>query len=244
MLLERSNIFSELQKQIFSLQGFKSNLIGTDMDMGLGIIQESFPNNTFPLGAIHEFIGLEAGGIAAATGFVSGITSTIMRRGGASIWISTNQKIYPPALKLYGIDPDKIIFVNIRKEKDILWAANEALGCEGLAVVIAELPILSFVDSRKLQLAVEQSRVTGFILRRDPRILETTASFCRWKVNSLPSRVEENMPGVGFPRWNVELIKVRNGKPGNWQIEWKAESFHLDQTGLATSIFDKKRKTG
>jgi protein ImuA len=28
------------------------------------------------------------------------------------------------------------------------------------------------------------------------------------------------MPGVGFPRWEVELLKVRNGEPGKWIIEW------------------------
>jgi protein ImuA len=34
------------------------------------------------------------------------------------------------------------------------------------------------------------------------------------------------MPGVGFPRWNVELLKVRNGQPGNWQVEWMDGRFN------------------
>ncbi len=28
------------------------------------------------------------------------------------------------------------------------------------------------------------------------------------------------MPGVGAPRWKVELLKVRNGLPGAWIVEW------------------------
>jgi protein ImuA len=28
------------------------------------------------------------------------------------------------------------------------------------------------------------------------------------------------LPGIGFPRWQVELLKVRSGKPGSWQLEW------------------------
>ena len=28
------------------------------------------------------------------------------------------------------------------------------------------------------------------------------------------------MPGVGMPRWKVELLKVRNGVPGEWIVEW------------------------
>jgi protein ImuA len=37
--------------------------------------------------------------------------------------------------------------------------------------------------------------------------------------------LEAGMPGVGFPRWTVELLKVRNGNPGTWQMEWAAGSF-------------------
>jgi protein ImuA len=39
------------------------------------------------------------------------------------------------------------------------------------------------------------------------------------------------MPGVGFPRWSVELIKVRNGKTGSWQVEWMGRKFrHVNNT--------------
>jgi protein ImuA len=67
-------------------------------------------------------------------------------------------------------------------------------------------------------LAVEQSRVTGFIVRRNPKNL-VTACVSRWRITSLPT-ASTDLPGVGFPRWNVELLKVRNGKPGAWQLEW------------------------
>jgi protein ImuA len=99
------------------------------------------------------------------------------------------------------------------------------LKCEGLAAVVGELSQLDFTVSRRLQLAVEQSRVTGFILRVNPRQLTTTACVTRWQITSLPSVLPGEIPGVGFPRWNVQLLKVRNGKPGNWKIEWNAGKF-------------------
>jgi protein ImuA len=41
------------------------------------------------------------------------------------------------------------------------------------------------------------------------------------------------MPGVGFPRWNVNLLKVRNGKPGSWEIEWAENQFQeISQLGM------------
>ena len=111
------------------------------------------------------------------------------------------------------------------KPKEMLWAMEEALKCEGLAAVVGEIPDLSFTVSRRLQLAVEQSSVTGFILRLKPRQVGITACIARWKIKPLPSKLEEGMPGVGYPRWNIELEKTRNGRPGNWQVEYVGGQF-------------------
>ena len=97
---------------------------------------------------------------------------------------------------------------------------EEALKCDGLAAVVGETKELSFTASRRLQLAVEVSRVTGFVIRRYARNMNTTACVTRWKITSLPAMPEEGLPGVGFPHWNVELLKLRNGKPGNWQMKF------------------------
>ena len=62
--------------------------------------------------------------------------------------------------------------------------------------------------------------MTGFILRNDPRKLSATTCVARWQVTHLPGELEGELPGVGFPRWQVELLKVRNGNPGSWKLEW------------------------
>jgi len=33
--------------------------------------------------------------------------------------------------------------------------------------------------------------------------------------------------GVGFPRWKVELLKIRNGTPSTWIIEWANNNFNV-----------------
>jgi protein ImuA len=91
---------------------------------------------------------------------------------------------------------------------------KEALKCNGLSAMIGEMPELSFTTSKCLQLAVIQSQVTGFILRNNPRSTNTTTCVTRWEITSLPNEPADNMPGLGSPRWNVELLKVRNGTPG------------------------------
>jgi protein ImuA len=136
-----------------------------------------------------------------------------MQQGGVCIWISTSRSLIPPALKSYGVDPDRIVFIDLKREQDILWTMEEALKCSSLSAVIQEIGEISFTEARRLQLVVEKSRVTGFILRENTRKLSTTACVARWKISSIPNELEDGMPGLGFPRWNVELLKVRNGNP-------------------------------
>ncbi len=226
MPAEKAAIIAGLQRDILLLQGFKQ-ASSTSVDMGLGRITAAFPNGIFPTGVIHEFVNIATEHAAATAGFVSGLLNALMQGGGACIWISTRRTLFPPALKAFGIAPERIIFVDLEREKDVLWAMEEALKCEGLAAVIGEVKEISFTASRRLQLAVEQSRVTGFILRREAAALNTTTCVARWRIAPLASEPEEGMPGVGFPRWNVELLKIRNGKPGVWQIEWFSGRFRL-----------------
>ena len=98
--------------------------------------------------------------------------------------------------------------------------------CEGLTAVVGEPASIDLAISRRLQLAAEQSRVTGFLLRNNPRQLTATACVCRWQIHPLQSETEDGLPGVGFPKWQVELLKVRNGKPGKWQLEWANGKFN------------------
>ena len=238
----KADIIAQLQKDILPLQGFRPILNDRAIDAGLGLIKNAFPNSSFPVGAVHEFISAGSEDAATTAGFVSGILASLMRKGGACIWISAHRTIFPPALRSFGIAPDKIIFIDLKKEKEILWAVEEALKCEGLSAVVGEIKELSFTASRRLQLAVEQSKVTGFVLRNDPRSINTTACVTRWKITSLPGEVAEGMPGVGFPQWNVNLLKVRNGKPGTWQIGYAAGRFR--HSSQLTPILHQQKKTG
>jgi protein ImuA len=52
------------------------------------------------------------------------------------------------------------------------------------------------------------------------------------------------MPGVGFPRWGVELQKVRNGKPGKWIIEWTAGGFREVKDNSTMQAQEQQRKLG
>jgi len=221
----KEEIIGKLRQDILRWEGFRPRKPGESDSFGLGPIESAFPNGDFPTGAIHEFISSCPEDTAATGGFIAGLVQKLLSGGGACLWISYTRRIYPPALKLFGVDPDRVIFVDVPVQKDVLWVTEEALKCEGVATVICETKDLSFTESQRLQLAVEKSHVTGFVLRKDVKKVNTTACVTRWQVRPVRSQLKRGMPGVGHPRWQVELLKVKNGKPGNWIVEWKMQNF-------------------
>jgi protein ImuA len=239
VLIGGVDIFKNLQDDILRLQGFKSSN-GSSIDVGLGPITAAFPNSVFPLGAVHEFLSTRVEDSASTNGFVAGLISSISGCNGATVWISSSRKVFAPALKSFGVEPDRFIFLDLQSEKDIAWAMDEALKCSALSAVVAEVREIDFTASRRLQLAVERSKVTGFILRHNYRKLNTTACVSRWRITPLLSNDMER-PGMGFPKWKVELLRMRNGKTGTWLMEWIGGRFvTIPQTVMVPEFHQKK----
>jgi protein ImuA len=220
----KAHIISKLQTEILALQGFKALSI-PDTDVGLGPMKDAFPNGTFPLGAVHEFVFTNLEDAAATCGFIAGLMSPLMIKGGVIFWIAPRRTIFPPALELFGIHSDNIVFVDVQRDNHVLWSVEEALKCPALTAVVGEIEGISFTASRRLQLAVEQSQVTGFMLCHNKRALTATASVSRWKISSLPGYTIDELPGVGFPQWRVELLRIRNGRPGVWNVRFSDGGF-------------------
>lgn len=241
MPVSRAHIITQLQKEILVLQGFKSTNSPV-LDIGLGPLKEAFPNGSFPLGAVHEFLTAGPEGATATCGFIAGLLAPLMKNGGTALWVSDSRTLFPPALKSFGIQPDRFIFIDLQKERHVIWAMEEALKCGALTAVVGETKSLSFTASRRLQLAVEQSQVTGFILR-NLRQVNTTACVSRWKITPLPSIGAEELPGIGFPQWKVELLRIRNGKAGVWDIKWEGGKFQPVYKFIS-SIQEQQKKTG
>lgn len=209
---------------ILKLQGVLPRCKDRPVESGLSAMTSAFPLGLFPMG-IHEFVSTSPEHAAATSGFMTALLSKVARPDVPGMWFSSGRILFPPALNYYGIRPDRIIFVDVRKSADLLWMIEQALKCEALGAVVGEVKELNLMQSRRLQLAVEQSRVPCFLHRYQPRVKSAVASVCRWKVKPTASRSLSGMPGVGFPVWEVTLDKVRNGHSGSWKIQWVEDHF-------------------
>jgi protein ImuA len=106
----------------------------------------------------------------------------------------------------------------------VLDCFEEGLRCNGFGAVMGELAKLPMNASRRLQLAAETSGVTGIAIRRFRRPAdaalfgEPTAAVTRWRVSVRPSSPLP-VPGVGRPRWFLELLRCRGGESAAFEVE-------------------------
>ncbi|KAA0574685.1 damage-inducible protein [Azospirillum sp. B21] len=187
-------------------------------------IDDQLPGGGLPLGAVHEVTdgGEEQAHVAAATLFAAGI---LARTTGPVLWCLRTPDLYAPALAQVGLEPDRVIYAEAPDDRTLPLLIEEGLRHRGLAAVVGELSQLPMVASRRLQIAAEQSGVTAVLLRRWLRpataaveFSQPTASMTRWRITALPS-TPLLAPGIGRPRWRVELVRYRGGRAGAWELE-------------------------
>src|SRR5580704_7428125 len=156
MAIVHPDIIQQLRQEILLREGLRPPSAAA-VDMGLGPVAAAFPHGVFPTGAMHELLSNGPEGFAATGAFTAALVGRLMDRGGACIWIGPRRNCYPPGLAAFGVEADRVVFVEVRKEKEALWVLEEALKCEGLAAVVGEVREVGWVVSRRFQLAVEQS---------------------------------------------------------------------------------------
>ncbi|GAB3917001.1 ImuA family protein [Mucilaginibacter boryungensis] len=232
-------LIERLQKDILQWEGYKAPASGRRETLGLGPLEAGFPNGVFPKSTVHELVCADREQAAASGGFVTGVLSLLMQEGGICVWIG-RRRLFAPALAAFGVAPHRVIFINLGKDKDALWVMEEALKCGGLTAVVCELKDMDFKQSQRFQRAVEQSRVTGFVLRNAKAKLSSTACAARWQISALPSTDLGALPGLGFLRWQVDLLKVRNGQTGSYVLEWQDQHF----VPVEEDVFVAERQVG
>jgi protein ImuA len=125
--------------------------------------------------------------------------------------------LFAPAIAQAGLVPDRVIYVEAGDETSVLVCFEEGLRRGGLGTVVAEVARLSMMASRCLQLAADGSGTIGIAIRRWRRPAEAadfgqpTASITRWRITVHPA-TPLPVPGVGRPRWQLELIRCRAGE--------------------------------
>jgi protein ImuA len=219
-----------LRAQVQQIEG-RHRRATSVLQFGVTALDSRLPGGGLARGALHEVAGGGNGAIdgAAAALFTAGI---VARTKGKILWCVNRRDLFAPALAQAGLKPDRVIFVEAGDEKTVLACLEEGLRHGGLGAAVAEVAHLSMTASRRLQLAAEGSGTIGIALRRWRRQTEAsdfgqpTAATTRWRVSVMPS-APLPVPGVGRPRWLVELIRCRAGESADFELEACDDQGHL-----------------
>jgi len=202
----------------------------TVLPFGLAAVDSRLPAGGLPCGALHEIAGGGNGALDAAAAAL--FADWRVAQSGKVLWCVTRPDLFAPALSQAGLKSDRVIYLEGGDDKTVLACFEEGLRHGGLGAVVAEIARLPMTASRRLQLAAEGSGTLGIALRRWRRQTEAsdfgqpTAATSRWRVSALPS-TPLPVPGVGRPRWLIELIRCRAGESADFELEACDDTGHL-----------------
>lgn len=188
--------------------------------LGVGLIDLTLGGG-LALGATHELRGMDASLYA---------TMIAVLAGGPVLWCSSNRNtgrsgdvIYPPGLMGLGLDPAWILQIEARNDKDMLWAAHEALRTGAVRTVITELRRgIDLAGARKLQLAAEAGGGLGLFLGAAAGSSDTAplvpAAITRWQVNCRDAATTGSRNRK--TALHLSLTRNRRGALGQWDLLW------------------------
>jgi len=243
---DRLHLLDRLRVELARLEGPARGRATGSLPLGLAAIDAWLPGGGLARGCLHEIAGPPAGDTAAA-GFAAALLGRLAK-GGPVVWIGPRSELYGPGLLELGLDPARLIVVRARDRRGRLWALEEVLRSPGPGAGLAEIDQLDLTASRRLQLAAEAQGVTALLLRPERALRQPSAAFTRWRIQALPADAPSGAAlataGAGSwapARWQVELVRARTGRPGQWVVEWRAGDWHEvpDPLALAAEPGDR-----
>jgi protein ImuA len=138
-------------------------------------------------------------------------------------------------LNALGLDPARVILVEAGDERQALWVMEEALRSGAPAAVAGAIGKgLDLKASQRLQLAARVSGLPLLLLRPGGALggaLGLSAAMTRWRIGAAEA-ARDSFGLIARWRWRVRLERCRNGRPGEWVMEWDhvAHRFSLAAT--------------
>ncbi len=173
---------------------------------GLSAIDELLPGSSFARGAIHEILAEPNHGTPRFFSLLLGRAA-----GGVIIWCDPLGALYPPAVAAAGIPLEKFFLLHPATAADQSWAIAECMCCKGVGATIAQVPRVSRIEARRLQLAAEKGGGVGLLLRPFDRNASIYAAATRWLVSPFPGLRT-------VQRWKIQLIHAHGGRVGQTVI--------------------------
>lgn len=170
------------------------------------------------VGGLHLFQANSASQAGAVAGFLFALLRYL--HSSKIMWVSQRTVcsnggvIYGPGLLESGFPPDRLLFVEASRSRDVLWALEEGLRSKAVQAVVGEfagdLNAIDLTTTRRLALRSEAARVPVYLAPIAGEV-GATAARTRWRVSSAPSCPARGPALLGDPSWALDLTKNRSG---------------------------------
>jgi len=218
----RAEAVAALRRQLPQLEGLR--LDGRALPFGLPALDSHLPLGGLAFGALHEVVPEAASALPAAFGFVAALLGR-MPPAGPALLVTSKRGLadcgspHGHGLNALGLDPARVILVEARHEQQALWAMEEALRSGApVAVAGAVGAGLDLKASQRLQLAARSSGLP-LLLLQPASAMGASAATTRWRIGSAEAARDRFGLIAGW-RWRVRLERCRNGRSGEWLLEW------------------------
>lgn len=193
---------------------------------GIAAVDDRLADHGIDGAGLHEVAAATASlnDDAAATLFAAGIAARFAAGSGRTVlWALSRFDLYAPGLEQVGLGPDRILYAQGGKDAQVLAMAEDGLRDGSLACVIAEVKAADMTATRRLQLAASDGGTPMLLYRRHRSrercpLTTLSAAMTRWRIGCAQSARLPH-PGVGRPRWSVELVRQRAGNPFTLELE-------------------------
>ena len=159
-------------------------------------------------------------------------------------------RLHSHGLNALGLDPARLILVETAHRKETLWAMEEAVRSAAPAAVVGVIDTLDLELSQRLHLAATDAGLPLFLLRPAPPTLPSPASgggwgggsaaATRWRIGTAKA-ARDRFGLITQPRWHLQLERCRNGRPGEWVVEYDHVAHRFS---LAAALADFSRARG
>jgi protein ImuA len=150
-------------------------------------------------------------------------------------------RLHGHGLNALGLDPARLILVETAHRKETLWAMEEAVRSAAPAAVVGVIDMLDLKLSQRLHLAATDAGLPLFLLR-STATLESSAAATRWRIGTAKA-ARDRFGLVTQPRWHLQLERCRNGRPGEWVVEYDHVA-HRFSLAAALADFSHARGAG
>lgn len=189
---------------------------------GAAALDRILPGGGLHRGTLVEYLA-EIGSGAVALALVAGRQAC--SEGGALVVVDRSRTFHPPAAANLGIELANVVFIRPRTRKDFLWALNQSLSCQGVGGVVCWPERLDSRTFRQLQLAAEGAGTVGLMIRppsvrgkpawSDLQLLiEAVPADASAGISAPPAGISASPVGISARRLRVEVVRCRNGNPG------------------------------